>query len=396
MPSRVLSEIAARRVVFGQPSVEKRAGAWVIRNRGAAYVVRREQEGRTISSTSTTTPRPPPRCAPRPATPYRPSRSKARSARRARCTGRSPPGSRCATCSAATTSRSDFVAEMEYERRGARCASATTSSAGARARARLHRAYRVGNGAAGNVGAEALRHIVPATRGARDRACATRCRRAAASSPKRSRRCGQRRPHAFRAQERAVTPEATTRRSPSATRSVQRAAATLPLDRQLAHGLRHRRPARAARDVDDAFERELRALLERYRMAGHDLEIDAPRFVPLEIELSVCVRPDYFRGDVRRALLRALQQPRAARTAGAGVFHPDNFTFGQTGLPQPALRRRASGGRRRVGAASRRFQRQDEPATTALERRRAHARPRSRSRGSTTTRNLPEARRLRA
>ena len=48
-------------------------------------------------------------------------------------------------------------------------------------------------------------------------------------------------------------------------------------------------------------------------MAGHDLEVDGPRFVPLEIELLVCVKPDYFRSDVEAALLEVLQQRRAAR-----------------------------------------------------------------------------------
>jgi hypothetical protein len=63
-------------------------------------------------------------------------------------------------------------------------------------------------------------------------------------------------------------------------------------------------------------------------MAGQDLEVDAPQFVPLEIEMTVCVKPDYFRSDVKAALLRVFSRntlPDGTR----GVFHPDNFTFGQ-------------------------------------------------------------------
>ena len=45
---------------------------------------------------------------------------------------------------------------------------------------------------------------------------------------------------------------------------------------------------------------DLRAFLERYRMAGHDLEIDAAAFVPLDIAARVCVKPGYFRSDVER------------------------------------------------------------------------------------------------
>jgi hypothetical protein len=81
--------------------------------------------------------------------------------------------------------------------------------------------------------------------------------------------------------------------------------------------------------VDDEFEERLRQHVERYRMAGHDIEIDAPEFVPLEIELTVCVKPDYFRSQVRAALLEIFSS-RVLPNGQLGLFHPDNFTFGQT------------------------------------------------------------------
>jgi predicted phage baseplate assembly protein len=133
-------------------------------------------------------------------------------------------------------------------------------------------------------------------------------------------------PSAFRTQERAVTAddyaEVAQRYS-----EVQRAAATvrwtgswrtvfLTVDRV------------GGRPVDAAFERSLRLHLERYRMAGHDLEVDAPHFVALEIEMTVCVEAAYFRGDVRAALLRVLGSS-VSSSGGRGFFHPDNFTFGQ-------------------------------------------------------------------
>jgi hypothetical protein len=80
--------------------------------------------------------------------------------------------------------------------------------------------------------------------------------------------------------------------------------------------------------VDEEFEEKLRNCLERYRMAGQDLEIDAPRFVPLEIEMAVCVRPPYFFADVERALREAFSN-RTLPDGRRGLFHPDNFTFGQ-------------------------------------------------------------------
>ena len=40
------------------------------------------------------------------------------------------------------------------------------------------------------------------------------------------------------------------------------------------------------RPVDAGFEEELRTHLERYRMAGQDLEVDGPRYVSLEVEIE--------------------------------------------------------------------------------------------------------------
>ena len=43
--------------------------------------------------------------------------------------------------------------------------------------------------------------------------------------------------------------------------------------------------------VDADFEKKLRGCLERFRMAGEDLEIDEPQYVSLEIEIAVCIKP---------------------------------------------------------------------------------------------------------
>ncbi len=63
-------------------------------------------------------------------------------------------------------------------------------------------------------------------------------------------------------------------------------------------------------------------------MAGYDVDVDAPLFVSLDIEMLVCVNPDYFRADVKQALLDLFSN-RVLPDGRRGVFHPDNFTFGQ-------------------------------------------------------------------
>jgi len=184
--------------------------------------------------------------------------------------------------------------------------------------------YRVGNGKTGNIGADSLVHIaaniaqivslrnpLPA-RGGRD--------------PESLEDVRQRAPVAYRVLERAVTEadyaEVTERHT-----EVQRAAATfrwtgswhtvfLTVDRH------------AGLAVSDEFESGMRAHVERYRMAGHDLEVDGPQFVALEIDLFLCVAADHFRSDVEREVLEALSNRELADDR-RGLFHPDNFTFDQ-------------------------------------------------------------------
>ena len=184
--------------------------------------------------------------------------------------------------------------------------------------------YRVGNGLAGNVGAEALAHVITA----QPHIIAVRNPLAAQGGvdPESIETVRQRAAYAFRIQERAVTPEdyatVTARHV-----QIQRAAATLRWT-----GSWHTAFVTADRlgglAVDAAFEAELRQHLERYRLAGYDLEIDGPRFVPLEIDMQVLVQPNYFRSDVKIALLEVFSN-RTLLDGRRGAFHPDQFTFGQ-------------------------------------------------------------------
>ena len=220
--------------------------------------------------------------------------------------------------------------------------------------------YRVGNGSAGNVGAETLAHIVsnnsgitavrnplPATGGI-DPETMTDIRRDA--------------PEAFRTQKRAVT-EADYARTAELDPSVQRAAATFRWT-----GSWHTVFITADRfdglALTNDFETQLRAEIEPYRMAGHDLEIDTPQYVALEIEMFVCVKPDYFRSDVAAALLEIFSSGTLA-DGSKGLFQPDFFTFGQTVYLSPLY----AAAQAVAGVASVEitvFQRQGHPETSGL------------------------------
>ena len=185
--------------------------------------------------------------------------------------------------------------------------------------------YRVGNGPQGNVGADSIAHAI--TDEGRILAVTNPLPAKGGVAPETREEVRRHAPHAFRTQERAVTPadyaEVTGRLD-----GVQRAAAGLRWT-----GSWHTVFVTVDRDggepVDDVFATTALEHLDRYRMAGHDLRINDPVHVSLEIDLLVCVKPDAFRSDVRRGLLDVLGS-RSRADGTRGLFHPDNFSFGQT------------------------------------------------------------------
>jgi hypothetical protein len=80
--------------------------------------------------------------------------------------------------------------------------------------------------------------------------------------------------------------------------------------------------------VDATFKGAMQKALERYRLAGYDLEFNGPVYVPLEIVMMVCVKRGYFRSNVKQSMLKTFSSTVLAN-GRRGFFHPDNFTFGQ-------------------------------------------------------------------
>jgi hypothetical protein len=189
--------------------------------------------------------------------------------------------------------------------------------------------YRLGNGAAGNVGAEAIAHLVyrreqvagvtgvrnplPAVGGV-DAEPVTEAKLFA--------------PQTFRKRiERAITADDYARLA-ERTPLVQRAAASLRWMGSW-YEMRVAVDALSSAAEPEALFAAVAADLYPYRRIGHDLAVVPAEMVPLALELAVCVKPNYLRGHVRAALLDLFSN-RVLRNGQRGFFHPDNLNFGDT------------------------------------------------------------------
>jgi predicted phage baseplate assembly protein len=197
--------------------------------------------------------------------------------------------------------------------------------------------YREGCGTSGNVGAEAIRSLVgeriipPGVQAVRNPLPAS-----GGVDPEPTTEARVRAPQHFRAEiVRAITPDDYARLAERDER-VQQATAVMAwtgtgYDVQVAVDLRAAALRSAANPIlEEAIIRgEIEGLLQRYRRIGHEVRVVPARYVPLQLELQVCVKPHAQQGQVRR-LVRETLSNRTLDGGRQGFFHPDRLTFGQS------------------------------------------------------------------
>ncbi|MFI1765828.1 putative baseplate assembly protein [Streptomyces sp. NPDC020800] len=194
--------------------------------------------------------------------------------------------------------------------------------------ARLTVRYRLGGGSAGNVGAEAINHLVVET-GCTPPAAVVRNPLPATggTEPEPMEQVRQSAPLDLRRTRlRAVTAEDYAALA-SALPGVQRAAAEIRWtgSGQEAHVAID---AHGSAAPDAALLAAVTQALETCRRIGHDLVVGAARLVPLDIALRVCARPGHQHGQILAELYRVLGAGRLP-DGRLGFFHPDALTFGE-------------------------------------------------------------------
>lgn len=194
---------------------------------------------------------------------------------------------------------------------------------------------RVGGGTRGNVGADAVRHVILAD-GSKIAAIRNPLPAVGGTEPEAKETIRIAAPNAFRVQRRAVTPQDYATAAAEHPDVVRAYASrrwtgswhTVTLAVDLVGGV----------TIDSVFAESLKRFLEDRRLAGHDLRIINPLFVSLDIALFACVRPDFYAPDVERALLREFSS-RPIGGGALGYFHPDRLGFGEDVALSPIVAR---------------------------------------------------------
>ncbi|PVE13607.1 putative baseplate assembly protein [Streptomyces scopuliridis] len=228
-----------------------------------------------------------------------------------------------------------FVGELEDDGRIALRFGDGRHGARPRPGARLELHYRLGGGTAGNVGAEAINHLVlcrdPDASDAGDPMPVAGVRNplpaVGGTEPEPIDQVRQLAPLDLkRSRLRAVTAE-----------DYAALAAGLPGVQRAAAEIRWTGSVQEAHVAIDALGNgdpspelldSVSYALESYRRIGHDLVVGPARNVPLDIALAVCAAPGHQHGQILAELYRLLG---SGRLSGGrlGFFHPDALTFGE-------------------------------------------------------------------
>jgi hypothetical protein len=187
--------------------------------------------------------------------------------------------------------------------------------------------YRVGNGSAGNVGANCLVNVsagvaatpnilgctnpLPATGGADPETAAQICRRA---------------PVAFLTQERAITMQDYANVAESNSQIEDAAAQTRWTGSWFTVFVAAEPRGNVA--MSKSVLRSVTRTVNQYRLAGEAAFVEPPQYIPLQIALTVCVDAESFALDVEEALLAVLGSG-CQSNGQPGYFDPNNFELGK-------------------------------------------------------------------
>jgi hypothetical protein len=187
--------------------------------------------------------------------------------------------------------------------------------------------YRVGNGSAGNVGANCLVNVSASVAATPNiLGCTNPLPASGGTDPETNAQICRRAPVAFLTQERAITMQDYANVAESNSQIEDAAAQTRWTGSWYTVFVAAEPQGNAA--MSKSLLRSVTRKVNEYRLAGEAAYVEPPQYIPLQIGLTVCVDSESFALDVEQALLAVLGsclQPNGQ----PGYFNPNNFELGQ-------------------------------------------------------------------
>lgn len=187
--------------------------------------------------------------------------------------------------------------------------------------------YRIGNGAKGNIGGEAIAHVIA---NSTDFSPIVKIRNPLPAQggidPEQLESVRLYAPQAFQVQQRGVT-EADYVAILEQNNLVQRAAVTFRWIGSWNTIIAAVEPIPSV-STDNAFQQLIQNYLSNFQLVGQDIEVIPPQYVPLAITLVVHIQPGYLVNLVNQSLLQQFSN-QLLPNGQKGFFHPDNIGFGQ-------------------------------------------------------------------
>jgi hypothetical protein len=187
--------------------------------------------------------------------------------------------------------------------------------------------YRVGNGSAGNVGANCLVNVYAGVAATPNiLGCTNPLPASGGTDPETNAQICRRAPVAFLTQERAITMQDYANVAESNSQVEDAAAQTRWTGSWYTVFVAAEPQGNAA--MSKSLLKSVTRTVNEYRLAGEAVFVEPPQYIPLQIALTVCVDPETFALDVEQALLVVLGSCMLPNGQPA-YFNPKNFELGQ-------------------------------------------------------------------
>jgi hypothetical protein len=196
--------------------------------------------------------------------------------------------------------------------------------------------YRVGDGSAGNVPAGTIVNVAPGqAQGENVTACTNPFPAAGGTDAETIAQVRSRSPQQFRAEPLRAVQAADYVAAAQSVPWVQQAGTTFRWTGSWLTILTSADPAGREEPTTDQL-RSLTELLDRRRLAGYESYVLPPRYVSIDLQITVCGQSASFASDVQTAVLARLQ-PGSLPGGGMGFFDHSQWSFGQALESSPLL-----------------------------------------------------------